>query len=114
MIAMVGTTAATPGSPFAQQDRAQRSLISACCARIEWSSRRTSVPIEPTQGAMTKKNSAIRNDCGRVRLLCGVVLFALTTSPAQSLNCEDYREIPNRFGVNPVGEVYTQGTRWGE
>lgn len=28
------------------------------------------------------------------------------------LSCEDYREIPNRFGVNPVDEVYIQGTRW--
>jgi imidazolonepropionase len=25
------------------------------------------------------------------------------------LNCEDYREIPNRFGVNPVDKVYIRG-----
>ncbi len=28
------------------------------------------------------------------------------------LNCEDYREIPNHFGVNPVSEVYIEGVRW--
>jgi imidazolonepropionase len=25
------------------------------------------------------------------------------------LNCEDYREIPNRFGINPVAKVYIEG-----
>ena len=25
------------------------------------------------------------------------------------LNCEDYREIPNRFGINPVSRVYVKG-----
>jgi len=28
------------------------------------------------------------------------------------LDCEDYREIPNRFGINPVANVYIGGTRW--
>jgi imidazolonepropionase len=28
------------------------------------------------------------------------------------LSCEDYREVPNRFGVNPVSEVYIEGSRW--
>jgi len=28
------------------------------------------------------------------------------------LDCEDYREIPNRFGVNPVGSVFLEGQRW--
>ena len=28
------------------------------------------------------------------------------------LNCEDYREIPNHFGVNPVSDVYVEGVRW--
>jgi imidazolonepropionase len=28
------------------------------------------------------------------------------------LSCEDYREVPNRFGVNPVSDVYIEGTRW--
>jgi hypothetical protein len=46
---------------------------------------------------MINKNSAIRNDCGHVRLLCGVVLFALTASPAQSLNCDDYRDIGDQL-----------------
>jgi imidazolonepropionase len=25
------------------------------------------------------------------------------------LDCEDYREIPNRFGINPVAKVYIEG-----
>jgi imidazolonepropionase len=29
------------------------------------------------------------------------------------LNCEDYREIPNRFGINPVRDVFLEGERWG-
>jgi len=29
------------------------------------------------------------------------------------LDCEDYREIPNRFGINPVARVYIGGKRWG-
>jgi imidazolonepropionase len=29
------------------------------------------------------------------------------------LNCEDYREIPNRFGINPVSRVYIHGKVWG-
>jgi imidazolonepropionase len=28
------------------------------------------------------------------------------------LACEDYREIPNHFGVNPVEQVYIAGRRW--
>jgi imidazolonepropionase len=28
------------------------------------------------------------------------------------LDSEDYREIPYRFGVNPVAEVYIRGRRW--
>jgi imidazolonepropionase len=28
------------------------------------------------------------------------------------LDCSDYREIPYRFGVNPVADVYIQGNRW--
>ncbi len=28
------------------------------------------------------------------------------------LDCEDYREIPYRFGINPVREVYIDGIRW--
>jgi imidazolonepropionase len=27
------------------------------------------------------------------------------------LSCEDYREVPNRFGVNPVSDVYIEGIR---
>lgn len=30
------------------------------------------------------------------------------------LDCEDYREIPNRFGVNPVGSVFLEGQRWSD
>lgn len=29
------------------------------------------------------------------------------------LNCEDYREVPNHFGVNPVAQVFVAGTPWG-
>lgn len=28
------------------------------------------------------------------------------------LDCEDYREVPYRFGVNPVGRVFVEGTEW--
>ncbi len=28
------------------------------------------------------------------------------------LDCEDYREIPYRFGINPVRDVYIDGKRW--
>jgi imidazolonepropionase len=28
------------------------------------------------------------------------------------LNCEDYREIPYRFGINPVHRVFIQGKEW--
>jgi len=28
------------------------------------------------------------------------------------LDCEDYREIPNRFGINPVARVYIAGRAW--
>jgi imidazolonepropionase len=30
------------------------------------------------------------------------------------LDCEDYREIPYRFGVNPVRRVYIEGVEWNE
>lgn len=29
------------------------------------------------------------------------------------LNCGDYREIPNRFGINPVEFAYVNGVLWG-
>jgi imidazolonepropionase len=28
------------------------------------------------------------------------------------LNCEDYREVPNHFGVNPVAQVFVAGSPW--
>jgi imidazolonepropionase len=28
------------------------------------------------------------------------------------LGCEDYREVPNHFGVNPVAQVFVAGARW--
>jgi imidazolonepropionase len=28
------------------------------------------------------------------------------------LSCEDYREIPYRFGINPVRQVFIGGERW--
>jgi imidazolonepropionase len=28
------------------------------------------------------------------------------------LDCEDYREIPYRFGINPVGRVFIRGVEW--
>ena len=28
------------------------------------------------------------------------------------LACEDYREIPNHFGVNPVAQVFIAGSPW--
>jgi imidazolonepropionase len=28
------------------------------------------------------------------------------------LDCEDYREIPYRFGINPVGRVFIKGQEW--
>jgi imidazolonepropionase len=28
------------------------------------------------------------------------------------LNCEDYREVPNHFGINPVAEVFIAGSPW--
>ncbi len=30
------------------------------------------------------------------------------------LECEDYREVPNHFGVNPVGQVFVAGSSWAE
>jgi imidazolonepropionase len=29
------------------------------------------------------------------------------------LDCEDYREVPNRFGINPVAQAYVNGKLWG-
>ncbi len=28
------------------------------------------------------------------------------------LNCEDYREVPYRFGVNPVSRIFVEGAEW--
>ena len=28
------------------------------------------------------------------------------------LDCDDYREIPYRFGINPVDRVFIEGTEW--